>query len=90
MVYAGVAAESFGKASEHLQALANLEIKSERIRRATHRNGKQRCELRKLLEQAFLAKSIPEQLYGTVLEQVGQNLAFLPIGFAASATRKRR
>lgn len=69
MVYAGVAAESFGKASDHLQALANLDIKSERIRRATHRNGKQRRELRNLLEQAFLAKSIPEQLHGGPAEK---------------------
>lgn len=69
MVYAGVAAESFGQASDHLQTLANLEIKSERIRRATHRNGKQRWELRNLLEQAFLAKSIPEQLYGGPAEK---------------------
>lgn len=69
MVYAGVAAESFGKASDHLQALADLDINSERIRRATHRNAKERRELRQLLQQAFLAKSIPEQLSGGPAEK---------------------
>lgn len=75
MVYAGVCAESFGKASDHLKELANLDITSERIRRATGRNGKGRCELRRILEEAFLAKAIPEQLRGGPAEKEAPPIA---------------
>jgi hypothetical protein len=64
MVYAGASSSSFEEARKDLKELADLEIKSERIRRATSRNGKLRCELAQLLQQAFLEKKIPEQLRG--------------------------
>ena len=48
-------------ASDDLKELAELEIKTERIRLATLRNGKARRELEKILRDAFLEKSIPNQ-----------------------------
>jgi hypothetical protein len=62
MVYAGASMESFEAGRQHLKELADLEIRTERIRRATTRNGKLRCQLAERLEQAFLDKSIPDQL----------------------------
>jgi hypothetical protein len=69
MVYAGASSSSFEEARKDLKELANLEIKTERIRRATTRNGKARIELARLLEQAFLDKPIPEQLRGGPADQ---------------------
>ena len=63
VVYAGANSQSFEQASRDLKELAELEIKSERVRRATLRNGKARCELARRLTEAFLAKSIPDQLH---------------------------
>ncbi len=63
MVYAGANSQSFQQASRDLKELAELEIKSERVRRTTLRNGKNRCELARRLTAAFLAKSIPNQLH---------------------------
>lgn len=62
MVYAGANSGSFQVASRDLKVLAELEIKTERVRRATLRNGRARCELARLLQEAFLAKPIPVQL----------------------------
>lgn len=62
MVHAGANSVSFEVASGDLKVLAELEIKAERVRRATLRNGKARCELARLLQEAFLAKPIPDQL----------------------------
>lgn len=62
MVYAGANSASFEVASRDLKELAELEIRTERVRRATLRNGKARCELASLLQEAFLAKPIPGQL----------------------------
>ncbi|MCG8448375.1 MAG: hypothetical protein MI725_02190, partial [Pirellulales bacterium] len=73
LVYAGVSAESFGKASEHLRVLADLEIRDERIRRATLRVGEERIAQRRKLLDEWLRKSLPEQSYGK------------PAGVAASA-----
>lgn len=64
MVYAGANTSSFQSASNDLKHLAEIEIKSERVRRATVRNGNARCELARLLSEAFTAKSIPEQRRG--------------------------
>jgi hypothetical protein len=64
LVYAGVCAESFGKASEHLRSLADLEISDERIRRATLRVGNERSHHRQRLVDEFLRKSLPLQAYG--------------------------
>jgi len=62
MVYSGATSASFEVASRDLKELAELEIRTERVRRATRRNGKARCELALLLQEAFLAKPIPDQL----------------------------
>lgn len=62
MVYAGANSPSFEVASRDLKELAELEIATERVRRATLRNGTARCELARLLQEAFLAKPIPDQL----------------------------
>lgn len=63
MVYAGANSQSFEQASRDLKELAELEIKSERVRRATRRHGEARCELARRLTEAFLAKPIPQQLH---------------------------
>lgn len=62
MVYAGANSGSFEQGRKDLAALAGIEIKTERIRRATTRNGRVRLAMAKLLEQAFLDKSLPDQL----------------------------
>lgn len=64
LVYAGVCAASFGKASDHLRELADLDISDERIRRATLRVGTERSQQRQLLVEEFLRKPLPAQLYG--------------------------
>ena len=64
LVYAGVCAESFGKASEHLRMLADLEMSDERIRRATWRVGHARIEQRRKLLDEWLAKPLLIQAYG--------------------------
>lgn len=61
MVYAGANKASYQVASDDLKELAELEIKPERIRLATLRNGKARRELSRTLQEAFLEKSIPDQ-----------------------------
>jgi hypothetical protein len=62
MVYAGACSASFQQGRKDLKNLADLDIASERVRRATTRNGKARLELMRRLEEAFLEKSIPNQL----------------------------
>lgn len=61
MVYAGANKASYQVACDDLKELAELDIKTERIRLATLRNGKARRELEKILQDAFLQKSIPDQ-----------------------------
>ena len=63
LVYAGVCAESFGKGSDHLRQLADLDISDERIRRATLRVGTERSQQRQLLVEEFLRKPLLNQLY---------------------------
>ena len=63
LVYAGVCAESFGRASDHLRELANLDISDERIRRATLRVGTERSQQRQRLVEEFLRKPLPIRLY---------------------------
>jgi hypothetical protein len=69
MVYAGACSASFEQGRKDLKNLADLEIKTERIRRATTRNGKSRLALTRLLELAFFDKSIPDQLRSGPAEQ---------------------
>lgn len=64
MVYAGANKASFQEASQDLKELAELEIKSERVRRATRRHGKARCEFAQLLADVFVEKSIPDRRRG--------------------------
>ncbi|EMI56668.1 hypothetical protein [Rhodopirellula sallentina] len=61
MVYAGANKASYQVASDDLRELAELDIKTERIRLATLRNGKARRNLDQILQEAFLEKSIPDQ-----------------------------
>ena len=75
MVYAGANGQSFQQASRDLKELAELEIKSERVRRATLRNGAARCELARRLTEAFLTKSIPEQLHQGPADKVAPPIA---------------
>lgn len=75
MVYAGSCSESFGKASRHLQELADIIVSDERIRRATLRVGQQRIASRELLKEAFLAKSIPEQTLSGPADQEAPQIA---------------
>ncbi len=75
MVYAGAGSTSFEQARKDLLHLANLDIKTERVRRATTRNGQARLALTRLLEQAFLEKPIPEQLRGGPADQEAPPIA---------------
>ena len=50
MVHAGACSPSFEQGQKDFKHLADLEIASERIRRATTRNGKARLALMALLE----------------------------------------
>jgi len=63
MVYAGANSGSFELARRDLRELAELEITSERVRRATLRNGQARRKLEQRLQEAFLQKTIPQQLH---------------------------
>lgn len=64
MVYCGANTASFQSASKDLKELAELEIKPERVRRATLRSGHARCKLACLIAEAFVAKSIPDRRDG--------------------------
>lgn len=75
MVYAGANSASYQVASRDLNELAELEIKTERVRLATNRNGKARSELARILQQAFLAKSIPDQNDSGPADKVAPPLA---------------
>jgi len=75
MVYAGANSGSFQLASRDLKELAELEIRSERVRRATHRCGKARCALAKRLQEAFLEKAIPAQLHQGPADKLAPSLA---------------
>lgn len=75
MVYAGANSASFEAAGRDLKELAGLEIRSERVRRATLRHGQARCALARLLEEAFLDKSIPDQLGAGPADQPAPPLA---------------
>lgn len=63
MVIAGTLAESFPKAEQHLQSLADLKISAARIRRTTRRSGQARIELRQHLRSYFESLPLPEQSY---------------------------
>lgn len=75
MVYAGANKASYQVASNDLKELAEIEIKTERIRLATLRNGKARRELEKILQDAFLAKSIPDQNHSGPADKEAPELA---------------
>ncbi|MCA9178572.1 MAG: hypothetical protein KDB14_29125 [Planctomycetales bacterium] len=75
MVYAGVCAESFGKASDHLFHLADLKISDERIRRATHRVGRERIQQREQLLRAVRLKPLPELRKGKPADVTAPSLA---------------
>lgn len=75
LVYAGVCAESFGRSSDHLRQLADLDISSERIRRATHRVGRVRVQQRERFIREFLKKSLPIQSFGTPANAKAPTLA---------------
>lgn len=75
MVYAGASSGSFESASRDLQELAELSITPERVRRATLRNGKERCEAAGRLTEAFCNKPIPEQLHQGPADQQSPSLA---------------
>lgn len=64
MVYAGANADSFEQARRDLKNLADLEIKTERVRRATGRHGKLRRQTAERLEKAYLSKPLPEKSRG--------------------------
>ena len=64
MVHAGVCNESFGKASQDLLALADLEISDERIRRATRRVGADRIQQRQARIDEWAGKLLPMQAFG--------------------------
>ena len=69
MPYAGACSTSFKQGQSDIQHLADLEIKFDRIRRATTRNGKTRLALMALLEEAFFGTKPPDQLRGGPADQ---------------------
>ena len=75
MVYAGANKASYQVASDDLKELAELDIKTERIRLATLRNGKARRELEKILRDSFLDKSIPDQNHSGPADKDAPELA---------------
>lgn len=64
VVYSGVSAASFVEASNDLAELADVEIHSERVRRACGRVANDRIEHHQQLQDAYQSKSLPEQSYG--------------------------
>jgi hypothetical protein len=63
IVYSGASAASFVEASNHLAELANIEIHSERVRRACGRVADDRIEHHQRLQEAYQNKSLPEQAW---------------------------
>lgn len=64
-VYAGASAASFVEASKHLAELANVEISSERVRRACLQIALDRIEHHQRLQEAYQSKPLLEQSRGT-------------------------
>jgi hypothetical protein len=64
MVRSGAFSASFGEASQQLLRLSELCISAERIRRACGHVGRDRIEEQQQLQEAFLAKTLPEQRRG--------------------------
>jgi len=64
MVRAGTFSASFGEASDELAHLSELCVSAERIRRACGHVGGDRIEEQEQLQEAFLAKPLPEQRRG--------------------------
>lgn len=75
MVYAGANASSFQAASRALLELADITITPERVRRATTRHGKERCEVSERLTKAFLGKDIPHQMHQGPADKAAPSLA---------------
>lgn len=59
MIFAGTQSNSFGQASRHLNVLSELEISTERVRRATEQIGNERVAERDAQAAAYQALSIP-------------------------------
>lgn len=64
MVRSGAFSSSFAEASSQLVNLSDLCVSAERIRRACSHVGHDRVEEQTQLQEAFLAKSLPEQRHG--------------------------
>lgn len=64
MVCAGTRAASFAEASEALRELAEVQISPERVRRACGHVGQDLVDQQQQLQEAYQAKSLPEQAHG--------------------------
>ena len=64
IVYSGASATSFVEASNHLAELANVEISTERVRRACGRVADDRIEHQRRLQNVYQNKSLLEQVGG--------------------------
>lgn len=64
MVYSGASAASFVEASNHLAELANVEISSERVRRACNHIALDRIEHHQRQQEAYQGKPLLEQSRG--------------------------
>lgn len=64
MICAGTRAASFEEASDALQELAEVQISSDRVRRACGHVGQDLVDLQQQLQEAYQAKSLPEQTRG--------------------------
>jgi hypothetical protein len=64
MICAGTRAASFEEASEALRELAEVKISSDRVRRACGHVGQDLADQQQQLQEAYQAKSLPEQTRG--------------------------
>ncbi len=64
MICAGTRAASYEEASDALRELAEVQITAERVRRACGHVGQDLVELQQKLQEAYQAKSLPEQTRG--------------------------
>jgi hypothetical protein len=64
VVHSGAFSASFTEASRQLVNLSDLSVSAERIRRACGHVGNDRIEEQRQLQEAFLAKTLPEQRCG--------------------------
>jgi hypothetical protein len=75
MVHSGAFSASFAEASSQLVNLSDLSVSAERIRRACGHAGSDRIEEQNQLQEAFLAKTLPQQRSGKPADMEAPEIA---------------